>query len=62
MKDITNKFRGLIERANMSLPEFAEYFQIPYRTVYSWASNERPCAGYLLKLMEYKLLNEHIIE
>ena len=50
-------------RSNMSRPEFAEYFGIPYRTVQSWelhgeSPEGRKCPDYLLKLMEYKLHKE----
>lgn len=58
--------KELREASGMSRTEFAKYFGIKYRTVQSWEvsceSNARACPDYLLKLMEYKLVNEHIIE
>ena len=54
-------------RSKMSRPQFAEYFDIPYRTVQNWelygqSLEGRLCPEYLIKLMEYKLVNENIIE
>ena len=54
-------FNDLKQRAKMSSPQLADYFNIPYRTVANWASGERSCPPYLLELMEYKLKKEGII-
>ena len=56
-------FKELRERSGMGRGQFAEYFDIPYRTVQNWELSEqseqsRKCPEYLLKLMEYKLVNE----
>ncbi len=51
-------FKGLRERSGMGRGQFAEYFEIPYRTVQNWELGLRECPEYLLKLMEYKLVNE----
>lgn len=51
-------FKELREKANMSRSQFAEYFEMPYRTVQSWELGDRRCPDYLLKLVEYKLKNE----
>lgn len=57
-------FKELRERSGMSRGQFAEYFDIPYRTVQNWELSGqnnpqgRKCPEYLLKLMEYKLVNE----
>lgn len=54
-------------RSGMSRPKFAEYFEIPYRTVQGWelegiSTEGRKCPEYLLKLMEYKLDKEGLLE
>lgn len=54
--------KSLRESTGMSLTEFSKYFGIPYRTVQNWELNIRQCPDYLLKLMEYKLLNENLIQ
>lgn len=51
-------FKELRERSGMTRGQFAEYFEIPYRTVQNWELGLRECPEYLLKLMEYKLENE----
>ena len=51
-------FKELRERSGMTRGQFAEYFDIPYRTVQNWELGLRECPEYLLKLMEYKLVNE----
>ena len=55
-------FKELREKSGMSRPQFAEYFGIPYRTVQNWELGTRPCLGYILNLMEYKLTKENIIK
>ena len=51
-------FKELRENSGMSRGRFAEYFEIPYRTVQNWELGLRECPDYLLKLMQYKLVNE----
>lgn len=41
--------------------KFAEYFDIPYRTVENWENYINECSWYLYELMEYKLKNEGIL-
>ena len=48
-------FKELRNQSKMTQKEFAEYFEIPKRTIESWDMGERKCPEYLLKLMEYKL-------
>ena len=55
-------FNDLKQRAKMSSPQMANYFNIPYRTVANWSNGERACPTYLLELMEYKLIKEGIID
>lgn len=51
-------FKELLEQSCMSMKQFSEYFNIPYRTVQDWKSGARKCPDYLLNLMQYKLENE----
>lgn len=57
-------FKELRERSGMTRTQFAEHFEIPYRTVQNWelydggSAQGRKCPEYLLKLMAYKLNNE----
>lgn len=44
--------------SGMNRKEYAEYFEIPYRTVQSWELGDRECPEYLIKLMYYKLQKE----
>lgn len=46
----------------MSRQQFAEYFNIPYRTLQNWELGTRECPQYLLDLMEYKLKNENLFK
>ena len=50
------------EASGMNWKEFSAYFQIPYRTVQDWERGNRKMPEYLLRLMEYKLRIEEIIE
>lgn len=54
--------KQLRERAKMNMTEFAAYFDIPYRTYQKWDNGTRECSDYLIKLMEYKLIKEGIID
>lgn len=44
----------------MNRREFAEYFEIPYRTVQEWELGNRKMPEYLLRLMAYKVRIESI--
>lgn len=52
-------FKELRERSGMNKKQFAEYFEIPYRTVQNWEAEVNKCPEYLMKLMQYKLDNEN---
>lgn len=51
-------FKELRQKSGMTQKAFAEYFEIPKRTVESWDEGHRTPPEYLLKLMEYKLIKE----
>lgn len=44
--------------SGMTQQEFANYFEIPKRTVENWEGGQRKCPEYLEKLIEYKLIKE----
>lgn len=48
--------------AGMTQKTFAEYFEIPKRTIEDWEAGRRQCNQYILSLIEYKLRNEKLIE
>lgn len=50
--------KNLRLRTGMSLKQFSLYFEISFRTMQNWELGYRQCPEYLLKLMEYKLINE----
>lgn len=47
---------------HMTQQEFADFFEIPKRTIEEWERGARKCSLYLLSLMEYKLIKEGIIK
>lgn len=49
-------------KSGMNIKAFAEYFNIPYRTVQNWELGTRECPPYLLELIEYKLRKESLIK
>ena len=51
-------FKELRVQSGMTRGQFAEYFEIPYRTVQNWELGLRECPEYLLKLLKYKLDQE----
>lgn len=60
-------FKELRISSGMSRSQFAKYFEIPYRSVQNWeldreSPESRVCPDYLLKLMEYKLEKEGLLE
>ena len=56
-----NKLKYLRGKTGMNRKQFAEYFNIPYRTVENWENGVREIPPYLLELIEYKLIKEYII-
>ena len=50
--------KELRTKSEMTQKEFAEYFEIPKRTIEDWDRGVRKCPEYLIALMEYKLINE----
>lgn len=56
------EFKELLERSSMNMKQFSEYFDIPYRTLQNWKSEERKCPDYVTKLIEYKLKSEGMVK
>lgn len=50
------------KRTGMNRREFAEYFNIPYRTVQDWELGNRQMPEYLFRLMEYKIRMENLMK
>ena len=48
--------------SNLSIKEFALFFDIPYRTVQDWDSGKRVPPVWVVKLLEYKLKKEHLLK
>ncbi len=42
--------------------EFAEYFEIPYRTMQDWELGNREMPAYLLRLNAYKVEMEKLVK
>ena len=53
MSELTIK--DLRDQSGMTRPQFAEFLQIPYRTVQAWELGDRKCPDYLLDLIASKL-------
>lgn len=56
--DSRNELVDLRKSTGMNRREFAEYFEIPYRTVQEWELGNRKMPEYLLRLMKYKICIE----
>lgn len=48
-------FKELLEKHNLGMKQFSEYFKIPLRTVQAWNYGERKCPSYVLELIEFRL-------
>lgn len=50
-----NELIRLKEKTRMNWKAFAQYFDIPYRTIQDWYMGKRGMPDYLLRLMAYKI-------
>lgn len=48
--------------SGMSQASFAEYLNIPRRTIQEWESDRRTPPPYVVELINYKLINEGLIK
>lgn len=62
MNTNAQELRSLRKATGMNRREFAEYFEIPYRTVQDWELENRQMPTYLLRLMTYKCLSENLVK
>jgi len=53
--------RRLRTESKMTQEQFANYFEIPKRSIENWETRARKCPEYLEKLIKYKLKKEGII-
>jgi DNA-binding transcriptional regulator YiaG len=53
--------RELRIASGMTQKAFAEYFEMPKRTIENWEGGKNICNDYIFKLMYYKLVNEGLI-
>ena len=54
--------KELRELSGMTRVQFADYFDIPYRTIQDWELGNRKCNDYIIALLEYKLRNEGLMQ
>ena len=59
--ELKDKLIEIRKGTGMNRREFAEYFEIPYRTVQDWELGNRQMPEYLFRLMEYKIRIEKLI-
>ena len=59
--DSRQELLELRQSTGMNRREFAEYFEIPYRTVQEWELGHRKMPDYLLRLMAYKIRMEAML-
>lgn len=58
--ELREELIGLRKGTGMNRKEFAEYFEIPYRTVQDWELGNRKMPEYLFRLMAYKVRMENL--
>lgn len=51
----------LYNRTGMSQIEFSRRLGIPYRTIQDWLAQKRTPPDYVVKLLEYYLINEDLL-
>ena len=59
--DSRQELLELRQSTGMNRREFAEYFEIPNRTVQEWELGHRKMPDYLLRLMAYKIRMEAML-
>ena len=58
--ELKNQLIEMRISTGMNRREFAEYFEIPYRTMQDWELGNRQMPEYLFHLMEYKVRIEQL--
>lgn len=44
-------------KTGMNVKEFAEFLEIPYRTLQNWENGYRTCPAYIIKLIDFYCKN-----
>ena len=52
--------KSLRQSTGMTKKAFADYFEIPQRTIQNWEGGQRECPPYLEKLIAYKIEKENL--
>ena len=60
--DCKTKIKELREMTGMNRRDFCQFFNIPYRTVTEWELGNRHAPEYVLRLLEYYIRNEGLIQ
>ena len=60
--DCKTKVKALREMTGMNRTDFCKYFDIPSRTVTDWELDNRHAPSYVLRLLEYYIRNEGLIQ
>ena len=60
--EYSDKIKAIRESTGMNRKEFCEFFQIPYRTVTDWERDTRHAPEYVLRLLEYYIRMEGLIQ
>lgn len=58
MMEFKDELVHLRTSIGMNRKQFAQYFEIPYRTIQEWELENRKMPEYLLQLMKYKVKTE----
>lgn len=64
LNNVSNEYGSISElfyATGWTIKKFSDYFEIPSRTVQAWIYDQNPCADYVKKLINYKLVKENII-
>lgn len=54
--------KALREEMQLNRREFCDYFSIPYRTVQDWECGKRVMPDYVLRLLEYKIRMDQMLQ
>lgn len=53
--------RELRDLSGMTQHEFADYLEIPFRSIQNWEGGQRNAPEYVVELIEYKLIKEGLV-
>lgn len=52
------EIKELRNKTGLSQRKFAEFYNIPYRSVENWEEGKRECPGYVLQLLERAVMED----